>query len=281
VSLLSETEGVACLAGGTDLMVQMRDGRRSPKALVDISALGFAGIQKENGGWSIGATTTMTELQQRIASNGPSELSLLSEAAGRLGAHQIQNRATVGGNICNASPAADTVCALLALDAEVRLVGPSKKRGVALADFLEGPGKTGILPGELLESVWVPKKERKAGDRVCEDYVKIGGRTSLVCAIASLAARTVIRGSRVISCSMALGSVAPTCMRAKACEELLQGNELTAEMVGKVGETARSEVSPIDDLRASGAYRLDVVQAMVTEHLSHCLDTIEEGGAQS
>jgi CO/xanthine dehydrogenase FAD-binding subunit len=256
----------------------MRDGRRKPATVVDLGGLGLGGIEKKKGGWSIGATTTMTELQELVSSDGSSGgLAILAQAASRLGAHQIQNRATVGGNICNASPAADSACALLALEAEAHLIGPSGKRKIPLADFFVGPGETQMARDELLESVWVPHRAHEPEARVRWDYVKVGGRTSLVCAIASMAAYTVLKEGKIVFCSIALGSVAPTCLRTQSCAEMLEGKVLKPALAKKAARAAREEASPIDDLRASATYRLDVVEAMVTDHLTKCLELAEKG----
>ena len=279
LEVLSDTEGVACLAGGTDLVVQMRDGRARPNAILDLNGLDLGEVKGGADCWVVGSGATMTRIMAEAARlEEPDGLDLVARAAARLGAWQIQNRATVGGNICNASPAADSACALLALDAEVELQSKAGERRMELQDFLKGPGKTARRRDEILTRVRIPRRKVEPDRIVVSHYLKVGGRNALVCAIASMAARTVIKAGRVVSCSMALGSVAPTGIRARSAEELLSGQALAKELIAEAAMAARNDASSIDDLRASAAYRRDVVQALATEHLAACMKISAEGG---
>jgi CO/xanthine dehydrogenase FAD-binding subunit len=282
--LLSQTEGAACLAGGTDLVVQMRDGRARPAALVDLSALDLGDMKETDDGWTFGALTTMSEVQCHVSGHAAEhsekvypELLLLAAAAAKLGAHQIQNRATLGGNICNASPAADAVCALTALDAKVQLESVGGTRVLKLAEFITGPGTTQKKPSELLTAVHIPRHPAKTGQTVHWDYLKMGGRTSLVCAIATLAGFAVLENGRFAYLSVALGSVGPTCILAKECAELMVGHAPAPKRIAEAAARIRNTVHPIDDVRASGAYRLDVVEALLTEYLIGCVETSKHG----
>lgn len=279
LAVAADTEGVACLAGGTDLVVQMRDGRARPNAILDLSGLALDEVKGESGHWVVGSGATMTRILAEAAKLEDTDgLDLLAQAASRLGAWQIQNRATVGGNICNASPAADSACALLALDSEVELQSRAGERRMPLLDFLKGPGETARRPDEILTAVRIPRRMADPDRTVVSHYFKVGGRNALVCAIASLAARTVLKAGRVVSCSIALGSVAPTGIRARSAEELLAGQALTGELIAEAAMAARNDASPIDDLRASAAYRRDVVQALATQHLAACMKIAAGGG---
>lgn len=270
LELLDKTRGIAPMAGGTDLVVQMRHGRLHPDAILDLSGLDLSGVRKEKSTWHIKAGTTMTQLIEAVEEGGVEALELVSKAAQRLGAHQIQNRATIGGNICNASPAGDAVCALTALCAVAVVQGKGGKRSIPFSELFKGPGETVLRPDELLLEVEVPEFQAPKGVRVVHHYFKVGGRSSLVCAICSLAAVTVMRGDEIVSSTMALGSVAPIPWKAKFPQHLLEGKNLTEALVDTAAKAARDEVSPIDDVRASRAYRRDVVQALVAQHLVAC-----------
>ena len=270
LELLDTKKVVAPMAGGTDLVVQMRDGRRCPDAILDLSGLKMSGVQKAGSSWLIEAGTTMTQLIEAVEKVEAQGLELVAKAAQRLGAHQIQNRATIGGNICNASPAADAVCALTALSAEAVVQSKKGRRTIPFTELFKGPGETALEPGELLVQVEVPERKVPKGARVVRHYFKVGGRTSLVCAICSLAAVTVMKGDEIVSSAMALGSVAPIPWLAAFPEALLRGEKLTEKLVDEAAKAAREEVSPIDDVRASRAYRRDVVQALVAQHLVAC-----------
>ncbi len=263
IEILAQVPGATCLAGGTDLVVGLRAGALHPDAVVDLGGLGLDAIDILADEVRIGATVTMSRLAE--LSDTVPQLGLLAEAASTVGAWQIQNRATIGGNICNASPAADAVCALLALDAEVEITAAAGARRMALEKFLKGPGKTSLQNGEILSAVFVPGSEDT--NPVYASYRKQGTRNAMVIALASLAGFTQIRGGRVRRCSLALGSVAPTCIRARSAESFLLGKELTNDVVVQAVELARSDASPIDDARASASYRSDLVAALVTEHL--------------
>ncbi len=268
VEILRRYPGGVPLAGGTDLVVAMRRGKASPTVLVDLASAGMDEVDLLEDVVRLGSRVTMS----RLAGLGGSvpELRLAALAAEQVGAWQIQNRATVGGNLCNASPAADVACALLALDARVIVLGGEGQRSLALQDFFLGPGRTALAPGEILLSVEVPR--HPSGDRghiLVETYRKVGSRNAMVIAVASLAARTVLDGDgRVVMARYALGSVAPTVFRARATEELLEGKPLDEAVVREAVESVRREVSPIDDQRATAAYRTDVVGALVADHLA-------------
>ncbi len=253
IGLLNEEDGIFSMAGGTDLVVQMRDGRKKPKAVLDLSSLDLGGVEKEKGGWRIGATTTMTELIEAVEASSIEELSIVAQAAGRLGGHQIRNRATIGGNICNASPAADSVCALMALETDAVALGKDGERRIPFKELFNGPGQTALHKGELLTAVLVKESMPPESARVVKDYFKLGGRSSLVCAIASVAAVTVIQEDNILSCSVAMGSVAPTPWKARFPEQMLVGRKLSREVISDAASAAAAEISPIDDVRASGS----------------------------
>lgn len=222
----------------------------------------------------------MTDLIEAVGTGKEGRsLDLVARAASVLGGNQIRNRATVGGNICNASPAADSVCALMALDAEATAKNSDGERKLRIAEVFQGPGSTSLAKNELLTEVFIKDSNPPADAVVVQDYFKMGGRTSLVCAIASTAAVTIMLENKVVSCSMAFGSVAPTPWKARFPVQILEGRKLTMKLINDAGSAAAGEISPIDDLRASGQYRRKVVRAFVMQHLLHCLDSaVNESG---
>jgi CO/xanthine dehydrogenase FAD-binding subunit len=240
------------LAGGTDLVVQMRDGRRRIETLVDIGPLGLAGIREVAGGIEIGACTVMEAIatDARVRAVCPS----LAEAAALVGAWPIQCRATLGGNLANASPAADTIPPLLVAEARVLAVSPSGRREVPLTELFIGPGKTRLAPGELIAAVVVPAP-RRGGGRTIERFVKVGPRREQIIAVVSLAARVSLEGGVIAEARLALGSVAATPVRATTAERALTGKRPTPELRRRACEALQDDIAPIDDVRAPASYR--------------------------
>lgn len=265
--LSSEGPGAYALAGGTDVVVKMRSGAIRPTMLVDLGRLGLGGIHPAQDAVVIGATCTMAEIRRHPVIRA--EMPVLAEAAARLGANQIQHMATLGGNLCNASPAADGACALMALEARVMIRSPRGVRSLLLAEFLVGPAKTALEPGELLQSVSVPR--RRGAGRMVQSFHKMGGRNALVCSLAAVGGVTVLDGDRVVESRLSLAAVGPTVLRAARAEGLLKGERLTPELARTAAAAAAADTRPIDDHRASGQYRQRLVAALVRSHLQECL----------
>ena len=240
------------LAGGTDLVVQMRAGRRRSGTLVDLGALGLAGIREREGGVEIGACTSMEALgsDPRVRAVCPA----LAEAARLVGAWPIQCRATLGGNLANASPAADTAPPLLVADARVLLASSRGRREVPITELFLGPGATCMAADELILAVFVPPWLRPAG-RAIDRFVKVGPRREQIISVVSLAARIAVSGGVVADVRLALGSVAPTPFRARAAERFLAGREVSAATRRRAAEVIQEDIAPIDDVRAPAAYR--------------------------
>jgi carbon-monoxide dehydrogenase medium subunit len=249
---LAGDPGARAIAGGTDLVVQLRAGRRRVETLVDIGALGLAGVREHADGIAIGATTTMDALaaDPLVRSVCPA----LAEAAGLVGAWPIQCRATLGGNLANASPAADTAPPLLAADARVLVVSMRGQREVPAEEFFLGPGATALAPGELILAVLVPRWQRPPG-RAVDRFVKVGPRPEQIISVVSLAVRIAVVDGAIADVRLALGAVAPRPVRARATERLLAGRELTAALRRAAAETIQSDIAPIDDVRAPASYR--------------------------
>lgn len=250
---LDEVPGSRALAGGTDLLVQLRDGRRRADTVVDLGPLGLVGIDEAGGGVEIGALTPMDTLarDERIATDWPA----LAQAAGLVGAWPIQCRATLGGNLANASPAADTAPPLLVADAAVHLAARRGRRIVPLRDFFRGPGQTVLEPGEVVLAVRLPRRPVSEGARVFERFVKVGPRREQIISVVSVAIRLVVADGDIREAAVALGAVAPTPVRAARVEAYLAGQRCSAAVRQRAAALLQEDISPIDDVRAPAAYR--------------------------
>lgn len=250
------------LAGGTDFY-PARVGRPVDESLLDISALApLRGIAAADGHWRLGAATTWTDL---IEAPLPPLFQALQQAAREVGGVQIQNAGTLGGNVCNASPAADGVPALLALDARVELASRSGTRALPLADFITGPRRTARAADELLTAVLVPRPGLAARSR----FAKLGARRYLVISIAMAAACLEWDTTgRVVAARVAVGACAPVARRLPALEAALAGRALGPALGEAVSEAHLAPLSPIDDVRADAAYRLDAAGTLLRRLLS-------------
>jgi CO/xanthine dehydrogenase FAD-binding subunit len=255
--------GWRILAGGTDLYPGA--GAQLSGPVLDVSGLpGFSGITHGKG-LRIGAATTWSVI---ASAKLPPACRALQQAALQVGGRQVQNAATIGGNLCNASPAADGVPPLLALGAEVELMSAAGMRRLGLRDFVLGPRRTALQPGEMLAAVVVPE----AGLQGRSAFVKLGARSHLVISIALVAARVVVDGGRVIEASVAVGSCSPVAVRLPWLEATLRGAPV-ADAVGLVrAEDVVSALLPIDDVRATAGYRqraaVELVRRAVVEALA-------------
>jgi carbon-monoxide dehydrogenase medium subunit len=262
VALLSQYgDRARVLAGGTFLLVQMKMEQMAPECLIDIGGLaGLSGIRPLEEGVEVGGATTIWEL--RNTSVVQRDYEALAEACSAFGSTQIQLTGTIGGNVCNGSPASDTVPALVALGAELALVGPDGERALPVERLLIGPGETGIEDGELLKAIRLPDPEPGTGSA----FVKIS-RVRADLAKASAAAKIVRKGDRIVSCRLAFGSVGPRVIRACTAEEMLVGESFSSEAALAAGRAASKEVTPIDDVRSSAWYRREVVKALTHDVL--------------
>lgn len=261
LSLLSGTDAVV-LAGGTDLYPSLRDGA-PPTVMVDVSGIsGLRGITHEDTGWRIGAATTWTDI---LVADLPALFDGLKAAAHEVGSVQIQNTGTVAGNLCNASPAADGVPALMALDAEVELVSPEGTRQLPLAKFITGPRKTELQPGELVSAILVPKA---AGSGA---FLKLGARKYLVISIAMTSAVIETEANQITRARLSVGACSPVALRFADLEAALIG--ATVKTVGDI--VAASEllgIAPIDDVRASGLYRTGALRTLLTRTILKAME---------
>jgi xanthine dehydrogenase FAD-binding subunit len=241
----------AVYAGGTDLLVKLRQGLVDPSCLVCLERIEeLKGVQEFGHEVFIGACSTHTYLLANpiIRSNFP----VLTRALELLGSPPIRNMGTIGGNICTASPAADSLPPLYVLEAEVEIRSKNTSRRMALKEFIQGPGKTSLQPGEIVSGIWV----KKAPGYNLHHFEKVGQRKALAISIASLAG--LLRASEkgvIEEARFAWGSVGPTIITSPEVEKALVGNRLSRPILEKAACLARSAVDPIDDIRASGEYR--------------------------
>lgn len=256
----SSPEGASLfMAGGTDVLVKIKKGDLRPLQVIDMK-----GIQEmedfsiSENRFSIGALTRIRTLE--TSPEVKEKLPLLAQAAGKLGSVQVRNRATLGGNLCNAAPSAETAPALLALDACAEIYGREGPRTVNIKEFFTGPGSTILKEGEILTSLKIPLNDRKRQGAL---YYKLANRKAMDIAFVGVAVLLEIdEDDRISKARIALGAVAPTPIRAPSAEKVLKGKVLDHETVLKSAELAGESCSPISDLRASAEYRRAMVNRL-------------------
>ena len=263
---LLEQPGAQILCGGTDLVVKMRGGQATPQHLLDLSDLPeLVGVAWTEDSLEVGAAVPFADLLGRQTVRD--RLPILALVLSKLGSVQIRSRGTFGGNLVNASPAADSVVALLLLDARVTLTSAHGDRTLAVEEFLLGPGKTALARSEFVRSLTLPIPD----PRLAASFHKVGRRKALTIAIASLGALLHVEDGRVLKARLAAGSVAPTPLRLRKVEERLTGRKLTPSVIAEARTLAAQSVSPIDDVRAGAAYRREVTADLVARLLEESL----------
>jgi xanthine dehydrogenase FAD-binding subunit len=256
--LIEEPEALV-YAGGTDLLVKLRQGLVNPPSFLCLERIEeLKGIQEHGDEVLIGACSTHTDLLESpiIRSN----FSVLTKALQVLGSPPTRNMGTIGGNICTASPAADTLPPLYILEAEVEIRSKNVSRRMALREFILGPGKTCLQTGEIVSGIWV----RKVPKYNIHHFEKVGQRKALAIAIVSLAAILKVSNSGIIEkARLAWGSVGPTIITSTQVEEALIGQPLSLETLQKAKGLIDEAVDPIDDIRASASYRRSVARNLL------------------
>jgi CO/xanthine dehydrogenase FAD-binding subunit len=267
--LLAEPD-VRVLAGGTDIFPAADSGPLRGR-FVDVTAL--AGLREISvkGDWiSIGGAVTWSEL---AGARLPPAFGALKVAAREVGGVQIQNRGTVAGNLCNASPAADGVPPLLILDAEVELVSIRGRRRLPLRDFITGNRRTAIKPDEVMAAILVPQPAPTA----CSTFLKLGARRYLVISIVMIAALLDVAGGTVRDARVAVGSCSAAAQRLYDVENKLRGAPACNGLGGLISSEDLTVLAPIDDGRATADYRRDAALTLVRRAVEHCLK-VEVGG---
>ncbi|MBI3196996.1 MAG: FAD binding domain-containing protein [Rhodospirillales bacterium] len=249
-ALLALARPHTVLAGGTDFY-PARVGRAIEEDVLDIGAIGvLRGISSVSEGWRLGATTTWSEL---LEADLPPLFDGLKQAAREVGGRQIQNAGTLAGNVCNASPAADGVPCLLALEAEVELASRTATRRVPLGRFITGVRRTARAPDELVVAIHIPKPGHEARSA----FLKLGARRYLVISIAMVAATLEIANGRVANARIAVGACSAVAQRLPALESALAGAPLDGRLADRIDPTHLAPLTPIDDVRGSADYRAD------------------------
>ena len=251
--------GARALGGGTDLLVQMKSGRAKPQTVVDLKRIdGAMGIRETADGFVIGALTPCAALTEHagLVAAWPGVV----EGAGLIGSTQVQGRATMAGNLCNASPAADSVPALIAARAVAIVAGPDGQREVAVEDIPAGPGRNSLSPGEFVFAIRLPAKAARASD----SYLRFIPRTEMdIAVVGAGVSLTLDADGRILSAGVALGAVAPTALRVTEAESLLVGTRLEPEILEQLASAARAVCRPISDKRGTVDYRIRTAGVLV------------------
>lgn len=251
-------------AGGTDLMVVYEAGKLTHRKFVNVWGLPeLQGVSATQDSITLGALTTFSQVQENQILR--SEFPMLCQAAAETGAIAIQNRGTIGGNIVNASPAADSPPALMAYDAEVELVSANGSRWVKYDGFHTGYKSTVMRPDELLKSVRLPRKARGA----VQFYRKVGTRKAQAISKVCFAGLARVADGKLADARLVFGSVAPTALRARKTEAALSGAKLGPALVAKARQALATELAPIDDIRSTREYRLNVGLNLLEEFLKY------------
>ena len=253
LELLSSDPDSRVFAGATDLIPQIRSGRPEPSLLVDLKRIErLVGVNHNNGAWVVGAATPTSALtaNTEFSAMFPG----LSEASGLIGSDQIQNRSSWGGNLCNASPAADSVPALIVNDATAVIASSSGERTASVADVVTGPGQTSLSDGEFIIEFLLDDPPANSGDA----YLRLIPRTEMDIAVVGAAAKLTMDGDSVASANVVLGAVAPTFVRVPDAEAALVGSKLDVDTLAAVAAAASAACNPIDDKRGTIQYRRQV-----------------------
>jgi len=254
------------IAGGTDLVIQLRSGKVEARKLLDISRISeLRYVQDESEYVRIGALTTIEELKNSGIIKVYAQP--LWIAVNNFAVWQVRNTATIGGNICNASPAADTVPPLIVLEAKLKLQNIDRGREVKVEEFFKGPGETIIEKDEILTEIVIPKKDSSWR----YSFIKLGKRYSHILSIVSVAVGLKIDDRKIEDVIVALGSVAPTPVRARSVEEYLRERQAASKLIEEASREVVKDIKPISDVRASAEYRIEMSKVLVRRALSECL----------
>ncbi len=269
------------LAGGSDLIVQMGAGRHPNSMFVDLKRVPeLVGISRQGGGWRIAAATPCAVMGEHaeLCAEWPG----LVEAAKLIGSRQVQGRATVAGNLCNASPGADSVPALIAAGAiaEIGVMGPDgaiKIRELPVEAVPQGPGRTHLAPGELVLALRLPRRAERASDA----YLRLIPRTEMDIAVVGCGVCLELDASgRIVAARVALGAVAPTALLVPAAAATLIGSTLDANALAKLAAAASAACKPIDDKRGTAAYRIQVAGVLARRTATQAYQRARNRSAQ-
>lgn len=275
VALLSAHPNARVLAGGTDMLVRMKGRVWTPDAVVDVARLPGAKALAFDAkrGLVLGAGVTMRQVE--LSALAHQRYAALAQGASVVGSVQIRNLATVAGNVCNAAPSADTAPGLIALNAKVRIAGPNGRRSMPVENFMTGPGKTALKPGELVTGIEMPAPAPRTGSA----YVRHTPRSAMDIAVVGVAAWVALapRTGLCQDVRIVLGAVAPTPMRARSAEEMLKGQKLAPDLIQAAAECAAGEARPISDVRASADFRRYLVGVLTARMVQAAWEDARQG----
>jgi CO/xanthine dehydrogenase FAD-binding subunit len=268
--ILRGNQKARIIAGGTDLLVNMKkkvikgDLLVSLDKIPDLKTISFP----DGVTLSLGSMLTIADIAEStlVKANFP----VLGKAAGKLGSPQIRNRATIGGNVCTARPAGDTIGPLIAYGAMAQITGLNGVRTQPLDTLFRGPGQTSIGSGEILTAITL----KKPGNYIGGSYVKYANRKAMEIALVSVTTLVYLEGEICRSARVVLGAVAPTFVRCHATEEFLIGKKITDDMAEQAGKLVISACNPITDMRASADYRRNLVQILVKRSLLEAVSSV-------
>ena len=262
---------VRILAGGTDYLVDLKHTADVPKTVMDISRLPeLKGIDEVDDGLRIGAGVTHTEIMQNplIKKYAPAMI----HAAHTIGAVQTRNLGTIGGNLVTCVPSMDSGPTLVALDAEVNIVGKDGARRISLTDLFVGPRKTSLKANELLTEIIIPKSSLGKP----ANFYKFGLRKGQALALVNAASSLWVKGGCFKDLRISIGAVAPVVIRCLKAEKYLEGKKIDEKLVKEAGNIAVTEAKPIDDFRASQSYRNDLIAVLVTRTINAAIDLADK-----
>jgi CO/xanthine dehydrogenase FAD-binding subunit len=266
-ALATHGAGAKTVAGGTDLLPQMKNALVKPAVVIDLSGIAaLRGVAAANGaGLRVGAGATARELE--LHPEVRRRYTGLSDGAALVGSVQIRNLATVGGNLCNAAPSADMAPPLLALEADAVIASPRGERRVPLVSFFQGVRRTVLAPDELLVALVIPAPPAGSGG----SYIRHTPRRELDIAVVGVASQVTVQNGRCVKARIALASVAPTPVRATAAEQSLEGEALTPERIERAAGLAVEAARPISDQRGSAEFRTHLVRVLTRRTLTKAL----------
>lgn len=272
ISILSRYKRKAkIIAGGTDLVARMKQGEAQPEVIVSIAGVADLNYITYDLGTRlrIGALTPVSAIESSPLIK--SRFAVLAQAAGTLGSPTIRQRATIGGNLCNAAPSADTAPALMVLGAKVKLSGKDGDRTVPLEHFFTGPGTTVLKYGEMLTEIQIPDMPLQSGAA----YVKQKRRLGADLAVVGVAALVVKEGVTIKDARIVLGAVAPTPLRAKEAETILRGKKPDSKLFEEASQAASVACKPIDDCRSTAGYRKELVAVLTQRAIAQAVEQVK------
>ncbi|MDE0593005.1 MAG: xanthine dehydrogenase family protein subunit M [Dehalococcoidia bacterium] len=271
LELLDRPGEVRPLSGGTDIIDQLKSNRRHADFVVDLKRVPeLLTLESNDSGLKIGSAVSCTDVHKYTAENGG--FSALSESTELVGSIHIQNRASVGGNVCNAAPSADTIPSLLIHEAVAHTASASGGRAIPLIDFFAGPGQTVLEKGEILKELVLPTPT----DNTASAYLRFIPRNEMDIAVAGVGSLIEVDPSTkvVIKARIALASVAPTPVRAYEAEQFLEGTVIDAAAIDKTADLAVDSAVPITDVRGSAEYRKELIRVLTKRTLNICLERL-------